>query len=74
MANIEDIVLEAQKRGGFTTSCDYARQNSAVVAMAASIGLISTRVHLDVYGNEWKPTIMGLSLLNQAELNDDFQD
>jgi hypothetical protein len=71
---ITEVVLEAHKRGGFSVSCDYARQNSAAVAMAASMGFISTRIHLDVYGREWKPSVKGLSLLNQAELEDDFQD
>lgn len=65
-----DVVLEAQKRG-FTVASDYARSRADFVAMAASLGLISTRVHKNLYSREWRPTVKGLTWLEQLDLMED---
>jgi hypothetical protein len=59
-----DVILEAH-RYGFTVKSDFARKRAEYVAMAASIGLISTRLFGDVYSSEWRPTPRGLALLNE---------
>ena len=54
-----------------TVSSNFARENAPYIAMAASMGLISTKITRDVYGNAWKPTTGGLSLLAEKDLLDD---
>ena len=63
-----DVILEAHKRG-FTVQSDFARTYADYVAMAASMGLISTRVHSNVYSREWRPTVFGLRWLNEIDLD-----
>lgn len=67
-----DIVLEAYKRS-FAVQSDFARQQATYVAMAASMGLISTKVHQDIFSGEWRPTVKGLTWLEKrgVELTDD---
>lgn len=68
---LTDVVHEAYVRS-FTVKSDYARNNAAFVAMAASLGLISTRVTKGVYSFEWRPTGTGLALLRERdELEED---
>lgn len=64
-----EVILEAHIRG-FTVASDFARKHADYVAMAASMGLISTRVHLNVFSREWRPTVAGLRWLNELDLED----
>ncbi len=44
---------------------DYVRTNAAVVAMAASMQLITTRLGIGRYGQSWRITTKGLTFINQ---------
>lgn len=57
-----EVVLESYKRS-FAVQSDYARAQAEYIAMAASLGLISTKVHNNVYSRDWRPTVKGLMLL-----------
>jgi hypothetical protein len=52
---------------GFAVSSRYARENAELVAMAASLQLISTRVNRDVFSREWQITNKGLRWLNETK-------
>lgn len=65
-----DVILEARTKR-FSVSGDFARANAAYVAMAASQQLITTKIHADVYGREWVPTVLGLRFLSEIELGED---
>ena len=65
-----DVLLEANTRR-LTVSSDFAREHAAIVAMAASQGLITTKIHLGLYGRYWVPTLLGLRLLNEVELDEE---
>lgn len=67
------VILEAHTHG-FTCSNDFARKNAAYVGMAASMGLISTRLFGNVYSSEWRATIKGLALLNERADEVDYVD
>ena len=62
---LAEVVLEAYRKG-FTVQSDYARSGADFIAMASSIGLISTRLHSNVYSREWRPTIKGLEWLEDT--------
>lgn len=64
------MVIQEAHRRGYTVSSNYAREHSAYIGMAASLGMLTTRVHNNVYSREWRPTVLGLSLLNESELDD----
>src|SRR4051794_10712317 len=55
-----DVVIEAYRRG-YTVQSDFARTHADYIAMAASLGLLSTRLYGNVYSREWRPTVKGLS-------------
>ena len=61
------VVLEAYKRS-FSVQSDYARAEAELVAMAASLGLISTKVHNNVYSRDWRPTARGLLWLEKQNV------
>lgn len=61
------VLLEAHKVG-FTVSSNFARAHADFVAMAASLGYLSTRVHKNVFGRDWRPTVRGLAWLNTYDL------
>lgn len=42
-----------------------ARRDAALVAMAASMGLITTQIGSHQFGREWRVTNRGLLLLNE---------
>ena len=68
--NIVTVVIEAHTRG-ISIQSNFARDCAEYVAMAASMGLISTRIFGNVYGRLWLPTVEGLKLLeerNQLEV------
>jgi len=60
-----DVIIEAYRRG-FTVQSDFARTHADYVAMAASLGLLSTRLYGNVFSREWRPTVKGLAFVNQA--------
>jgi hypothetical protein len=62
---LSDVILEAYRRR-FTVQSDYSRANAEYIAMAASIGLISTRLYGNVYSREWRPTVKGLLWLEDT--------
>lgn len=59
-----EVVLEAYKRS-FSVQSDYARSYASLVAMAASLRLITTKVHNDIFSSQWRPTIKGLEWLEE---------
>jgi hypothetical protein len=61
-------VLRRAWRAPFTLSCDFARQNAPYVALAASKGLISTRISKGLYGRQWLITVTGRCLINESEV------
>lgn len=65
-----DVIIEAYKRG-FSVKSDFARLNADYVAMAASMGLVSTRLHSNFYSREWRPTVEGLMFVERLQLEDD---
>lgn len=62
---IAEVVLTAYRRG-FTIQSDYARNNAGYIGMSASMGLISTRLYGQVFSREWRPTIRGLTWLEDT--------
>lgn len=67
------VVLEAYKRS-FSVQSDYARAEAELVAMAASMGLISTKVHNNVFSRDWRPTARGLIWLEQQNVEIDDEE
>lgn len=59
------IVLANQLR----VKSDYVRTHAAVVAMAASMQLITTRTGPGQYGQSWRITTKGLTFINQQRDN-----
>ena len=71
-----EVVLVAYKRS-FSVQSDYARACAEHVAMAASLGYISTKVHNNVYSRDWRPTVKGLTWLQAMDVVvelDDIED
>jgi chromosome segregation and condensation protein ScpB len=60
-------LLEHAWSKGFTIMSDYAQRHMELVAMAASLQLITTRVNKDVFSREWQITAKGLRWLNEAK-------
>lgn len=58
-------VLEEAWTSGFTVMSDFAQANMALVAMAASMQLITTRVSSGVFSRSWQITAKGLRFLNE---------
>jgi hypothetical protein len=44
---------------------NVARRDAALVAMAASLGLITTQISSQQFGRDWRITNKGLLLLNE---------
>lgn len=61
-------VLLAIHEGEITVSSNYAQEKALLIAMAASKGLITTKIHMDVYGRTWRLTVGGMTLLNEFEI------
>jgi hypothetical protein len=47
---------------------NVARRDAALVAMAASMGLITTQISSHQFGRDWRITNRGLLLLNEENL------
>ena len=45
------------------------RRDADIVAMAASLGLITTQIRPNAFGREWRITNKGLLLLNEEDLH-----
>ena len=56
---LNDILRQAWQ-APFSTKSDFARANANLVALAASQGLISTRVGRETYGTKWLLAPAGL--------------
>ena len=68
-------VLDEAWTKGFTVMSNFAQANAELVAMAASLQLITTRVNRDVFSREWQITAKGLRWLNESkELKEDDAD
>jgi len=65
---LAEVITEAHTRR-FSVSGDFARRNAAQVAMASSLGLITTKINSNVFGRDWLPTAFGLTMLAQMEAN-----
>jgi hypothetical protein len=46
---------------------DYARANAEIVAMAASLHMLTTKTGVSTFASEWQITNTGLSWLNEKE-------
>ncbi|CAB4139352.1 hypothetical protein UFOVP347_17 [uncultured Caudovirales phage] len=57
-----NVLFQAWTRP-FAIQSDFARLNAAVIAMAASDGLITTRLAAGLYGRRWLITPTGLRRL-----------
>lgn len=64
-AQLQAVVLQAHTHS-FTVRSDYARSFAEYVAMAASLGLISTKIAGNLYSSHWRPTVKGLAWLNET--------
>ena len=58
-------VLDEAWLRGFTVQSRFARSHAELVAMAASLQLISSRINRDLFGCEWQITSKGLRWLNE---------
>ena len=63
--NIGQVLYRAWS-GGFTTKSDFARVYANQVAVAASLGYITTQVRGHTFGTTWLITKDGLSILNEC--------
>lgn len=61
---LSEVILEAYRRS-YTTQSDFARMYADLIAMAASMGLLSTRVYGNVFSKQWRPTVKGLQWLEE---------
>lgn len=59
------VVFEAHVQT-LAVQSNFAREHAGDVAMAASMGLISTRVMTGIYCRSWLPTSEGLKFLEKA--------
>lgn len=60
-------LLNTVFRAPQTIKCDYVRTNAEIVAMAASLHLITTRLGPSTFGQSWRITTKGLIHLQQRE-------
>jgi hypothetical protein len=59
---LTEILLRAWKTP-FRTKSDFAREYAELIAMAASDGLITTKIATGMYGRDWLITAKGLEKL-----------
>jgi hypothetical protein len=74
---LRDVLYEAYKKG-FTVKSDFARYKAEYVAMAASLGYITTCLFADNFSSEWRVTPEGLGelmfLMNDIGEPDPYED
>jgi hypothetical protein len=63
MATLADVLEQAWLKP-FKTKSDFARDHADIVAMAASDGLLTTKVATGLYQRQWILTPRGLSHLH----------
>lgn len=63
-----EVLIEAWA-GGFTTKSKFAREAANIIAVAATEGLITTRLEEEVWGNRWMITEKGMNFMK--EIHDD---
>lgn len=61
-------------RNTVTTKSDFAREYADYVAMAASLGWITTRIAGEVFGRQWTVTAKGMGALNEIYQIDTQED
>lgn len=61
-ATLTEVLERAWKRP-FKTKSDFARLAADIVAMAASDGLLTTKIAAGLYGHSWQITPAGLARL-----------
>lgn len=59
-------ILERAWLGGFSTKSDFAREKANGVAIAASLGLITTEIKPYKFGTKWVVTKQGLEVINEC--------
>ena len=64
-SSLTDVLREAWKNG-IATKGDYARAHADQIAIAASCGLITTKVRANEFGRRWLITKLGLEALNEC--------
>lgn len=64
--NIDNVLRKAWLQG-FRTKSDFARQYANEVAIAASLGLISTKIGQERFDKSWHITRKGLGFLQESE-------
>lgn len=62
--NIDDILRRAWLHG-FRTKSDFARIHADGVAIAASLGLITTKIGAERFDRSWHITRKGLTFLGE---------
>lgn len=70
MANINERLTTALShiwRSTVTVKGDFARTHADIIAMAASMQLITTRVGPNAYAGAWQITAKGLRHVNENE-------
>lgn len=60
-------LLDRVWRDKVSVKSDYARTNAEVVAMAASLSMITTKTGVSTFTGSWQITTTGLSWLNEKE-------
>lgn len=65
LQDLRVVVEEAQVRP-FTVQSDFARGRAIVVALAASLGYITTLQSRDTYGKRWMVTGKGMTMLEKG--------
>jgi len=63
-----EVLIESWA-GGFTTKSKFAREAANIIAVAATEGLITTRLEEEVWGNRWMITEKGMNFMK--EIHDD---
>lgn len=61
-------VIDQAWSEGFTVQSYFARANAELVAMAASLALITTRVTATTFSRKWQVTSKGLRWLNESKM------
>lgn len=60
-------LLDRVWRGKVSVKSDYARKNAEIVAMAASLQMLTTKTGVSTFASEWQITNTGLAWLNERE-------
>lgn len=61
-----ETILRLAWTQGFSIQSNFARENAADVAIAASLGLITTKLKGNTFGTRWLITKQGLGVLNEC--------